>query len=191
MSPAPKMNADTATYEAQAGDFVESLTSLFLKNVERFGEIQRQTLDFAVQQNSEILDAYKKMAAKMPGAPSLPMFDLAAGAVSRYADTQKSAINFVLEQSKMWTDSVKNRTSFSKDVADSSTKAAKQTMERAFGVTKKALDNSAAQAKAVLDATKEQFGPNGPHVDAVTDTFKKGIDTIVDAQKVVMDLVTH
>ena len=191
MSLAPRVNADQPANAAQFEEFESSLTGLFLKSMERFGEIQKQTLDFAVQQNSEILDAFKKMSTKMPGGPNLPVFELAEGAVARYADTQKSAINFVLEQSKVWSDALKNRNRSTKEAMESNTKTAKQSLERAFGVTKRALDNSAAQAKAVLDAAKEQFGPNGPQVEAVTDSFKKGIDTLIDAQKEVMNLVAH
>jgi len=46
-----------------------------------------------------LLDAWKKMAQAFPGAPGLVMLDLASNAFDRYADTQKGAIDLVIEQS--------------------------------------------------------------------------------------------
>jgi hypothetical protein len=172
-------------------DFGANLAGLFLKSIERISEIQKQAIDFATQQNADTVSVLKKMTAKVPGASNLPVFDLTTETVSRFADTQKSAINFVVEQSRVWTETLKDRTRFGKNVAESNIKTAKQTLERSFALNKKALENSATQAKAVVDATKQQFGLSGTPLDAVTDTFKKSIDTIIDAQKEVMDLVAQ
>jgi hypothetical protein len=58
-------------------------------------------------------------------------------------------------------------------------------------VQKKALENTAAQTKAVVDIAKHQFGFTGPQADAMTESFHRGVDTIVEAQKDLMDIVTH
>ena len=173
---------------AEATEFGANLAGVFLKSVERLAELQKQSIDVAVQQSAEMTDVMKKMAEKMPGALRPAIFDMATGNVARYADTQKSAINFVVEQSKMWTDTLKDRSQTAKDFSESNSKTVKQTLERSFVVNKKVLENTAAGAKAMLDAAKEQFGLRGTQAEAMADSFIKGIDTAVDAQKKVMDI---
>ncbi len=190
MSPAPKTSQVPSPEEihAEASEFGANLTGLFLKSLERLAELQKQSIDVAVQQSAELSDVVKKMAEKLPGAPRPVVFDLATGNVARCADTQKSAINFVVEQSKALTDTLKDRSLSAKDLTDSNSKAVKQTLERSFAVNKKVLDHTAAGAKAMMDAAKEQFGLRGTQAEALTDSFLKGIDTAVDAQKKVMDI---
>lgn len=173
---------------AETAELGANLAGLFFKSVERFAELQKQSIDVAVQQSAEVTDIVKKMAEKLPGAPRQAVFEMATGNVNRCAETQKSAINFVVEQSKMWSDTFKDRSMTAKDFSDSSSKSVKQTLERSFAVNKKVLENTAAGAKAMMDAAKEQFGLRGTQAEAMTDSFMKGIDTAVDAQKKVMDI---
>ena len=192
MSAAAKLNR-----EPIPDDFVEKpaasddMVAMVLKGIERIAEVQKQCIDFAVQHNVEMIDILKKTAEKMPGAPRLPMLEVAKGSLSGYANTQKSAIDFAVEQSRIWTDTFKDRTAAVKKSAESNTNVAKQTLERSFAVQKKAMENNAAQTKAVVDAARQQFGFTGAQADAMTDTFQRGVDTIVEAQKELMDLVTH
>jgi hypothetical protein len=190
MSPAPKNSQVPSPEEihAEASEFGANLVGLFLKSVERFAELQKQSIDVAVQQSAEMSDVVKKMTEKLPGAPRPVVFDLATGNVARCADTQKSAITFVVEQSKAMTDTLKDRSLSAKDLTESNSKAVKQTLERSFAVNKKVLENTAAGAKAMLDAAKDQFGLRGTQAEAMTDSFIKGIDTAIDAQKKVMDI---
>lgn len=192
MSPTPKVNREPAVEDAYGKPEIrDSFASLFLRGIERMAEIQKQAIDFAVQQNTEMVEVLKKVAEKTPSAPRLPLLDLATGAVNRYADTQKAAIDLVVEQSQVWTDTFKDRATVDKKATDTAANMAKQAIERSFGVQKKALENTAAQTKAVVDAAKNQFGLNGVQADAMADTFQKGVDTIVEAQKELLDLVTH
>jgi hypothetical protein len=192
MSPTPKVSREPAGDEAaEKPEFVEKVSAVVLHGMARIAEIQKQYIDLAMQQNAEIVDILKKTADNMPGAPRLPMLDLATGAVSRFAETQKSVIDYFVEQSRVWTDGLKDHAGAGKSAADSVTNVAKQAVERTFAVQKKALENTAAQTKAVMDAAKHQFGFSGKQADAMTDTFQRGFDTIVEAQKELLDLVIH
>src|SRR5206468_3295408 len=115
----------------------------------------------AVQQSAEMVDVVKKAAEKVPGAPRVPFLDLATGAVGRLADSQKAAIDFVVEQNQVWTDTFKDRARCDKKAVEATTNVARQAVERSFVVHKKALDSTAAQTKAVVDAAKQQFGFTG------------------------------
>jgi len=192
MSPAARVSREQVVDNAaEKAEFRENMSAIFLHGIARIGEIQKQYIDLAMQQNAEIVDIMKKTADNMPGAPRLPMLDLATGAVSRFAETQKSVIDYFVEQSQMWTDALKDRAGAGKSTADSITNAAKQAVERSFAVQKKALENTAAQTKAVVDAAKHQFGFTGKQAEAMTDTFQRGLDTIVETQKELLDLVIH
>ena len=190
MSPAPKTSQVPSPEDihAEATEFGANLAGLFLKSVERFAELQKQSIDVAVQQSTEMSEVREEDGREVAGAPRPAVFEMAAGNVARCADTQKSAINFVVEQSKVWTDTIKDRGLTAKDLSDSNGKTVKQTLERSFAVNKKVLENTAAGAKAMMDAAKEQFGLRGTQAEAMTDSFIKGIDTAIDAQKKVMDI---
>lgn len=199
MSPAPKTSREPAMDETpekvefgeKKAEFGENMSAVFLHGVARIAEIQKQYIDLALQQNAEMVDIWKKTADNLPGAPRLPLLDLATGAVSRLAETQKAVIDYFVEQSQTWTDALKDRPGTGKSTVDSVTNAAKQAVERSFAVQKKALENTAAQTKAVVDAAKHQFGFTGKQAETMTDTFQKGLDTIVEAQKELLDLVIH
>ena len=192
MTAAAKQNRVPVVEEVQNNTAIrDESTAFILRGMERIAEIQKQCIDLAVQQNTEMVEILKKAAEKVPGMPRVPTLEVTACAVTRYADTQKAAIDFLLEQSHVWTDMFNDRTSTVKKSTDSATSAAKQTLERSFAVQKKVLEHTAAHTKAVVDATRRQFGLTGTQADALTDTFQRGVDTVVEAQKELLDLVIH
>lgn len=192
MSPAAKTIRETTVEEtSDKAEIRDEAGNLFVRGVERIAEVQRQFLDLAVQHNKEMVEVLKKAATKVPGAPGVPMLDLAHGAVSRYAEVQKSAIDFVVQQNRIWTDAFKERTNTVKKSGESATNAMKQAMESSLLVQKKALEHTAAHTKAVVDAARDQFGIPGSQTDVMTDTFRRGMDTIVEAQKELLNLVIH
>lgn len=192
MTAAAKLNRDPATEnDGTKPNLRNETTALFLHGMERMAEVQKQFLDMAMQHTEETVAILKKASEKIPGMPRNPMLEVTSAAVSRYADTQKAAIDFMVEQSRVWTDMFTDRTSAASRSAESTTNAAKQTLQRSFAVQKKALEHTAAQTKAMVDATRRQFGLTGTQADSLSDTFQRGIDTVVDAQKELLDLVTH
>lgn len=191
-APAPKINREPGPEEtAEKAVVRDEIAALFLHGMARYAEVQKQYVDLAVQQNKEMFEVWKKTAEKTPGVPRLPLLDVAMGAFNRYADIQKSAIDFAVEQSKVWTETLKDRTSTANKSAEATSNVAKQTMESSFAVQKKAFEHTAAQTKAVVDAARQQFGFKGPQADAMTDTFQRGMDTIIEAQKELLEIVTH
>jgi hypothetical protein len=192
MTAAAKINREPIIDEAQDSEKIrEDATVLILRGMERIAELQKLCIDTAAQHSTDAVAVMKKAAEKVPGMPRLPLLEVADNAMSRYADTQKAAIDFLVEQSRIWTDMLKDRSGSVKKSTDSTTNVAKQTLERSFAVQKKALEHTAANTKAVVDATRRQFGLTGTQADNLTDTFQRGVDTVVDAQKELLDLVTH
>lgn len=191
MSPAKSNRESVMDDSSEKTAIRDEFAALFLRGVERIGEVQKQFIDIAVQHNKETVEAMKKAVARVPSAPRLPMLDLVYGAVNRYADIEKSAVDFVVEQNRIWTDSFKDRTGTVKKSGDSATRAVKQVMESSFAVQKKALEHTAAHTKAVVEAARDQFGLSGTQADAMTDTFRRGVDTLVEAQKELLNIAIH
>jgi hypothetical protein len=192
MNPNPKASheqappAETPVRE----EFRNSLASLYLKGVERIADVQRKSIEIALQQNSELFDLWKRFADKLPGNPRLTMLELATTAFERCADTQKCAIDFTVDQARVWTDLAKERATATNKSTDKFVNLAHEAMERSVATQKKAMEQTAAQAKAVIETTRKQSGAAGIPADAIADTLLRGVDTAVEAQKELLDLVT-
>src|SRR4249919_1645654 len=102
-------NQTVSATAADKTEVVDTIATLYTNGVERLAEVQKKGIDLAVKQNTELLDAWKKIAQVFPGAPGLVMLDLVSNALDRYADTQKGAIDLVLEQSHALASLVKER----------------------------------------------------------------------------------
>jgi len=192
MAAGARTNREAATEEInEKADIRNETAAFYLRGVERVAGVQKQLIDLAVQQNKEMGDLLKKAAARLPGAPRIPMFDLAYGAVSRFADVQKASVDFLVDQNRIWMDAYKDRTGTARKTGESASHAVKQVMESSFAVQKKALEHTAAHTKAVVDAARNQFGISGTQADAMTDSFRRGVDTIVEAQKELLHIVTQ
>lgn len=159
--------------------------------VDRLGEAQKRCIDLAVQHELESLDIWKELAQRWPGTPRLPMLDMVATGIEQLAEVQKSAIDFVLEQNKSLTGLMQEGATALDGSKSSATNLIQQTMEHTVATQKKILDQAANQTKAAFDTTRQQFGFTGSRADAVADSFHRGVETIVDAQKDLLDVVTH
>lgn len=192
MSPAQKANREPAPPEVPEFKQVsEKVAAHYSNGVDRLAEAQKNCIDLAVQHELESVDLWKELALKWPGVSRIPMLDLVANSLERFAEVQKSAIDFVVEQNRSLTGLWKEGASALESSKDSTTNLLQQTMERTVATQKRILDQSANQTKAVFDATRQQFGFTGGRAEAVADSFHRGVDTIVEAQKDLLDVVTH
>jgi hypothetical protein len=176
------------TVSAAAADkteVVETIATLYTNGVERLAEVQKIGIDLAAKQNAELLEAWKTIARAFPGAPGLVMLDLVSNALNRYADTQKGAIDLVLEQSHALASLAKERASSTANAADGAAAIVKQTVDRAVAAQKTALDFSVAQTKLAFETAKQLTGtPAG----AAAESFQRGVHGLIDAQKELLDI---
>lgn len=193
MSPAQKVNREPAPPPEmpELKQVGEKIVSHFANGVDRLAEAQKKWIDLAVQHELETLDLWKEMAQKWPSVPRIPMLDLIANNLERFAEVGKNAIDFVVEQNKSVVGLVKEGSTTFDSSKDTATNLLQQTMEHTVATQKKFLDQSANQTKAVFDATRQQFGFTGSQAEAAADSFHRGVDTIVEAQKDLLDVVTH
>ncbi len=172
-------------------DFGESWARLFTSGVERIAEVQKKTIDIAVQHNTELVDLWKKAVQKLPGAPGLFFLELENSGIERFAGVHRATIDLFVEQSRAFAEMLKERTTAAAKVNEEADSFAKKSVERVIAMQKKALDQSAAQAKEVLEASNKQFGVKGSPVEAAADSIQRGVDAIVDAQKELLDMAVR
>ena len=63
-----------------------------------------------------------------------------------------------------------------------------QTVEQSVEAQKKALDYSVAQTKAAFQTAKKQFGLTGTPAEAAADSFQRGVDSMIETQKELLDI---
>jgi len=178
-------NEPAETVAAEKPDVVESVVTLYTNGVERLAEVQKKSIDLAAQQNAELINTWKKFTEVAPGGPGFFMLDLTSNAFDRFAETQKGVIDLVVEQSHALANLAKERTAKTNEGAAS---FVQEMVERSVTTQKKALDSSAAQSKAAFETAKKQFGLKGTPAEAAADSFQRGVDTLVETQKEILDI---
>lgn len=170
--------------EAVKADAIDSMTELYTNGIERLAEMQKKGLEIAVRHNAEVVSTWKKFALPVPG---VLMLDLATTAFERFAETEKGAIDLVVEQTRTFAKVVKERKAETTDTVEEGKKTAKAAIEQSIAAQKTALDYTARQAKAAFATAKQQLA--GTPVATAADSMERGMDIVVDAQKELLDLV--
>jgi hypothetical protein len=119
--------------------------NLFLKGVERAAELQKKSLDAAVEQNAEVIASYKKAPQVVAALPNV--FDLAGKAFEGFIEAQKSVIDQMVQQTAALVESAKESSNSAQKVAETFTKTIQQTMQHTAEAQKKALDLAVQQVK--------------------------------------------
>lgn len=173
---------------ATTTEFTDVFTPVYLKSVAAVAELQKNSLDVVAEQTTEWIGAWKKAFSYFPVTPPAFFFDVANQAVQTVVETQKSAIDLVVEQTEAVTEIAQQRADAYSKIAATASAAFKTTVTRSVEAQKKALDFAATQTKSVFDATKKQVG-NGPAA-VIVDSFERGANTLVEAQKSILDAST-
>jgi hypothetical protein len=172
--------------EAVKVDAIDSMTELYTNCIERLAEMQKKGLEIAVRHNAEVVSTWKKFTLPVPGVLIL---DLATTAFERFADTQKGAIDLMVEQTHTLAKVVKEREVKATDTMKEGKERAKEAIEHSVAAQKTALDYTAKQAKAAFATTKQQLA--GTPVAIAADSMERGMDIVVEAQKELLDLVAE
>jgi hypothetical protein len=181
-------NGPVSAAAAEKTEVVENIASLYTTGLERLAEVQKKGIELAAKQNADMIDAWKKIAQAVPGAPGLFMLDLASTAFESYAGTQKGAIDLVVEQSHALAGLVKERASSAAKAMDDATAIVQQNVEQSVTAQKKALDYSVAQTKTAFQTAKQRLGLTGAQVDEASESFQRGVDSLVETQKQLLDI---
>ena len=169
-------------------DVIESMTLLYSGGIERLAEIQKKGLEIAVKHNAEVVNTLKRQTLPAPGAL---MLDLATTAFEHFADTQRGAIDLVVEQTHALAGVVKERGIKATDTIEEGKKKAKEAIEHTVAAQKTALDYTAKQAKVAFEAAKQQLGYPGTPAGAAADSMQRGMEVVVEAHKDLLDVLAE
>ncbi|MES2221978.1 MAG: hypothetical protein V4587_13555 [Acidobacteriota bacterium] len=167
-------------------NLIESLNQLYIRNVERFAELQKKTVDLAAEQNAEMVTTWKKHAGASPFVPEL--LDFQGTAFDRIVQAQKAAIDQMVEQSHAWAGLVRERAEAATKAVEAGTKFARTSVERAVEIQKTAVDFSAKQTAAALDNAKKQFKDAGIPIGEAVDSMQRGVAAVAGAHKELLDI---
>jgi hypothetical protein len=172
-------------------EFVDTITPLVLSSVERVAELQKKTLDLAAEQTAEFIGAWKKAFTYSPVTPPAFIFEVAGQAVQTAIDTQKSAIDLVVEQTKSAADITKVRAGAYAQIVDGVTTTVKKSVERSVEAQKKVLEFASEQNKAAFAAAKKQLGAAAEPATVIVDTFQRGAQAVIEAQKSILNIASQ
>ena len=173
---------------AAATEFVDALSPLYLSSVQRVADLQKTCLDAAAQQTTELLSAWQNAFSAFPVAPPALFFGAVGQAVQTLVDTQKSAIDLVVEQTQAVTEINKTRAAAYSKIVDQVTGTVQATITRSVEAQKKALEFASAQNKIVCEATKKQIGRSP--ATTMVDAYERGANTVIEVQKSFLDIAT-
>lgn len=176
--------------EDKQTETVDVIANLYTKSVERLAEAQKNTLDIALQQNADLIGAWKKIAPATPGFPITSILDFAGTAFGQFVDLQKGAIDLAVEQSQALAVLVNERIDLFTSAAESAKTMVQDTVQRAASTQKNVIELSAAQTKAVIDTFKKQPGVAGSPAEVAADSFQRGFDSLVETQKEILNIAS-
>jgi hypothetical protein len=172
-------------------EFVDAFTPLVLNSVERVADLQKKSLNVAAEQTAELIGAWKKAFSFFPVTPPAFFFDFAGQAVQTAVETQKSAIDMVVEQTEAATDIAKVRVEAYSKIVKGITTSVQQSVECSLEAQKKILAFASAQTKAGVESAKKQLGTAVGPATAILDTFQLGADTMIEAQKSFLSMASQ
>jgi hypothetical protein len=188
-NPSKSSKKTSPTYGAAAStDFVEAFAPVYLNSVEHVAELQKQCLDTAAEQTAAWTAAWKSVFSSFPVPTPTFFFDIFGQAVQTCVETQKSAIDLVVEQTQSVSEIAKQRAEAYSKITETATAAFQATVTRSVEAQKKVLEFASAQNKAVCAATKKQIGA-GPAA-AFVDSYERGAETLIEAQKTILENAT-
>jgi hypothetical protein len=186
MSAAPRATREVPAEEPMhLLEIVDNSAMLYKKGVECMAEIQSRAVECAVQHNKETIALWKQLAEKLPWMPRANMFDNLAGTMDRVAEAQKTTIKLAVDQTRVFVDMVKERTAAARKTADAMSKFAQQSFEQSVAAQKKVTEATVAETRSAFENVRERFVVPGG--EAVAESFRKSVDTILDAQKELLE----
>jgi hypothetical protein len=168
MSPRDKSSAAAA---GPIDSFVAEYAKGVSATIEQLGELRRQALDAAVQQNRELVTAWQKGT------------ELVVEGFQQSAQIQKDLFAVAVERGRVASRlTAENVESINKAVAGVA--AVFETVAAyTSSAQQQAVAFAAAQSTTMSDAARQQLEASS---SAAAETFKRGIDTIVETQRAVL-----
>jgi hypothetical protein len=176
---------------AANAEFVDTITPAVMSSVERIAELQKKSLDLAAEQAADWIGAWKKAFAGFPAAPPAVIFDTTTAAFQATVETQKDAIDLMVEQTKSAVAIAKVRADAYSQIVEGVAGAIRTSVERSAEAQRKALEFASEQNEAIFASAKKQLGTAGGPATVIVDSFHRGADAAIEAQKSILNITSE
>jgi len=156
------------------------------KGFERAVEAGKIGLNLAAQQNNDGIAAIKK--ALKGSQLNLSGLDLFSQAVEGYIAIQKSLLDMALDQSASILESIEECTLDKSKAKTELANIMQQTVDRSLNARNTVVEFASKQAKVLHENLMAQPGIAGSPVEAVSDSVQRGFDTVISAQKEILNI---
>src|SRR5580704_12428451 len=172
-------------------EIVDAFTPLALNSMEQVAELQKKSLDIALEQTADWMGAWKKAFSGFPVTMPTFMFDVAGQAIQTAVETQKSAIDLAVEQTKSVAGIARTRAGEYAKISEGVTSAFRKSVERSVETQSKVMEFASEQNQAIFESTRKQLGAAGGPAAAIVDSFQRGADAMIEAQKSILDITSR
>jgi hypothetical protein len=131
----------------------------------------------------------KKALAGTPWA-ELPILELTEQAVEGYVAIQNELLDLTLEQITAVTNACQAAGTDVEKAKSEFANILRTSADRATAAQNSVMNYAAKQAKAGMDAVKAQRGVAGTDAEVMTDAIQRGFDTVVAAQRELMEMAS-
>ncbi len=175
---------------AKNTEIVDTVLAMYTNNVARLAEVQKKTLDLALQQHAELTVAGKKFTQTTHGTQASTIFDLAATMFGQYVDLRKGAIDLAVEQSNSLAGFAREGVNSVSKATDTITTLVQDSFDRATSIQRSAIEFGATQTKTFFDTFKKQSGVAGTPVEAAAESVQRGLDNLAETQKEFLNIAS-
>jgi hypothetical protein len=174
------MNKGFKDATSQAAGSPESACAAFVNGLEQLTQLQKKAVEFAVEQNTQAVESYKRA---FPSVPGMFLMDLASQTFERCAAAQNRISDLMVEQAAAM---IKLCAAPSESMFKVPGDLVEQSVDRGVAAQKTALDVASQQNKAVCDTVKQQM-PNTPAA-AAAESVQRGVETLIETHKNLLDI---
>jgi len=164
------------------------LAHLSHTTIEKFVEIQKVTLDLAVQQSATITRMFKQGLSMAGMSPVAALFDLGQGGVAALVDAQKGILDLAVQQSAQATGAYMEQTDMlSGRLADS----ARELGDRIVEAQRAMFDFAAKQNAVLMDVLSNPAGQaTAAPMQMLVDSYRQGMDMLMKMQRQLLDVAS-
>ncbi len=169
-------------------EFADAFTPLVLNSVERVANLQKKTLDLAAEQTAEWIGAWKKAFSYFPGSPARVLLRYCRPGRPNRIETQKSAIDLVVEQTEAVTEIAKLRAEAYSKIAESVNRCIPdRRLSARSKPRRRCWSLPARRTRRISKPPRSSSAAAAGPATAILDSFQRGADTVIEAQKSILE----
>lgn len=167
--------------------FFDTFAGMFHKGLERLVGLQKTTLDVINAQTFEMNQLYRRNFRNVPEFPGMMLVDVTEEALGKLIEAEKQMLDVMVKQSAHVVELTKERADTVSKATGMANELFRETTDRGVAVQKIVLDLAADESKVLTQAVKRQSGVAGTPVATAADNIEKGVRSVVDTQKEILD----